>query len=278
MKKLTAYERIKLARDTARPGAQTYISAMFDDFFEIRGDRAYSDDAAVVCGVGFFRGSPVSVAATCRGSNIEERVRRNFGMAQPDGYRKFLRCLDQAVKFNRPLVTFIDTPGAYPGRGAEERGQGQAIAECLFRMSGAPIPIVTVVLGEGGSGGAIALGVADRIIMLENAVLSVLSPEGFASILWKDASRAAEASDVMKLTAADLRGYGVADIVLPEPGGGAGADPELMLRRVEKCVGDELDSLRALTAEELLFRRRRKYRMLGLGEGDHVRTDNTRHG
>ncbi|MDR0818498.1 MAG: acetyl-CoA carboxylase carboxyl transferase subunit alpha [Oscillospiraceae bacterium] len=261
-KKYSAYERVKLARDAKRPGSDDYISALFSDFFEIHGDRAFSDDKAVICGIAEFRGIPVSVAATCKGRAIDERVERNFGMAQPDGYRKFLRCLSQAVKFNRPLITFIDTPGAYPGKSAEERGQGQAIAECLYQMSAAPIPIITVVIGEGGSGGAIALGVADRIIMLENAVLSVLSPEGFASILWKDSSRAAEASEVMKLTAADLLEYKIADCVIPEPDGGAGETPEYVIAQVGERIKIELNGLIDLPPTILLDNRYRKYRSI----------------
>ncbi|MDR3310394.1 MAG: acetyl-CoA carboxylase carboxyltransferase subunit alpha [Oscillospiraceae bacterium] len=260
---LAPYDRVKLARDAGRPGSDDYIAALIPDFFEIHGDRAFADDPAVICGIGTFGGRTVSVAATCKGRTIDERVRRNFGMAQPDGYRKFLRCLAQAVKFRRPLVTFIDTPGAYPGKSAEERGQGQAIAECLYQTSAAPVPVVTVVIGEGGSGGAIALGVADRIIMLENSVLSVLSPEGFASILWKDASRAAEAADVMKLTAADLLSFGVADTVIPEPRGGAGEAPKLMYRRVGAAVRDALAELSQLTETELLEARYRRYGSFG---------------
>jgi acetyl-CoA carboxylase carboxyl transferase alpha subunit len=260
----TPYERVKMARDAKRPGSDDFIAALVGDFFEIHGDRAFSDDNAVICGVGTFNGASVSVAATCKGRSIEERVRRNFGMAQPDGYRKFLRCLSQAVKFKRPLLTFIDTPGAYPGKSAEERGQGQAIAECLYEMSAAPIPIVCVIIGEGGSGGAIALGVADRIIMLENAVLSVLSPEGFASILWKDSTRAAEASDVMKMTAADLFGYKIADCVIAEPENGAGDTPEIVIERVGAQIKAELSELLTLSTEQLLDNRRRKYREIGI--------------
>jgi acetyl-CoA carboxylase carboxyl transferase subunit alpha len=268
-KRITAYERVRLARDTKRPGAEEYIAAMFGDFFELHGDRAFGDDKAVICGIGSFDLSgkygvlPVSVAATCRGRTVEERVKRNFGMAQPEGYRKFQRCLAQAVKFRRPLITFIDTPGAYPGKSAEERGQGMAIAECLYQMSAAPIPIIAVVIGEGGSGGAIALGVADRVIMPENAVLSVLSPEGFASILWKDPSRAAEASEVMKLTAADLLEYCVADFVIDEPDGGAGVNPQLVISRVRERIRAELRVLLNLTESELLEQRYKKYRAIG---------------
>ncbi|MDR1821612.1 MAG: acetyl-CoA carboxylase carboxyl transferase subunit alpha [Oscillospiraceae bacterium] len=267
-KQIPAYERVKMARDAKRPGALEYIAAICGDFFEVHGDRAYGDDGAVICGIGKLelpdsRELAVSVAATCRGRTIEERVRRNFGMAQPDGYRKLQRCLAQAVKFRRPLITFIDTPGAYPGKSAEERGQGMAIAECLYQMSAAPIPIITVVIGEGGSGGAIALGVADRIIMLENAVLSVLSAEGFASILWKDASRAAEASEVMKLTAADLLEHKIADFVIEEPEGGASETPEVVIGRVRDRVRSELGDLLRLSEAQLLERRYQKYRVIG---------------
>ncbi|MDR3149058.1 MAG: acetyl-CoA carboxylase carboxyl transferase subunit alpha [Oscillospiraceae bacterium] len=267
-KKVSPYERVKLARNAKRPGSDDFIAALFEDFFEIRGDRAYSDDNAVICGIARFNGAPVSVAAICKGRTIEARIKRNFGMAQPDGYRKFLRCLAQAVKFRRPLITFIDTPGAYPGKSAEERGQGQAIAECLYQMSAAPIPIISIVIGEGGSGGAIALGVADRLIMLENAVLSVLSPEGFASILWKDSARAAEASDVMKLTAADLLEYKIADYLIQEPDGGAGEAPELVINRVGELIKSELTELLKLSETQLLNDRYRKYRLIGTSDGE----------
>jgi acetyl-CoA carboxylase carboxyl transferase subunit alpha len=266
-KKLTPYERVKIARDAKRPGSDDYIDALFEDFFEIHGDRAYSDDPAVICGIARFGNVPVSIAAICKGHTIEERVKRNFGMAQPDGYRKFLRCLAQAVKFHRPVITFIDTPGAYPGKSAEERGQGHAIAECLYQMSAAPIPIISIVIGEGGSGGALALAVADRLIMHENAVLSVLSPEGFASILWKDPSRVAEASDVMKLTAADLLEYKIADYVIPEPDSDASKAPELMINRTGELIRQELRELTAISAAQLLSNRYRKYRLIGALEG-----------
>lgn len=267
MKKAAAFDRVKLARDAGRPGSDEYIAALISDFFEIHGDRAFADDSAVICGIGLFDGAPVSVAAICKGRTIEERVNRNFGMAQPDGYRKFLRCLSQAVKFNRPLITFIDTPGAYPGKSAEERGQGQVIAECLYQMSAAPVPIISVIVGEGGSGGAIALGVADRIIMLENSVLSVLSPEGFASILWKDSARAAEASEVMKLTAEDLFIFGIADCVIPEPNGGAGKDPGFVMKLVKERIRADLGELTQLSAAKLLKQRYGKYRVIGRTEG-----------
>ncbi|GHU93416.1 acetyl-coenzyme A carboxylase carboxyl transferase subunit alpha [Clostridia bacterium] len=249
---MTAYERVKLARKPDRPRVKDYISNLFDDFFEVHGDRLYKDDAAMLCGIAAFEGQPVTVAGTVKGSDLEGNIARNFGMASPDGYRKFQRAARQAEKFRRPVVTFIDTPGASPSAEAEERGQGEAIARCLFELSGLKTPIVAVVTGEGGSGGALALGLADYVIMLENAVYSVLSPEGFASILWKDASRADEAAAVMRLTAGDLRKAGMADTVVSEN--------SALMRSLRVVLRRSLGELRALDVDELLRRRYKKYR------------------
>jgi len=258
MKKHTPYQRVTLARDAARPGSNEYIDVLFEDFFETRGDRAFGDDGAILCGIASFRGIPVTVAAHRKGKTIEDRARYNFGMASPEGYRKFQRALQQAVKFKRPVITFIDTPGAFPGKTAEERGQGEAIARCLFELSAAPVPIICVIIGEGGSGGALALGLADKIIMLENAVYSVLSPEGFASILWKDASRAAEASELMKLTAADLHEFKIADAVIDEPEGASA--PMYVIGRTGDRVHQELSVLMQMSPAQLLRHRYQKYR------------------
>ncbi|MDR2420521.1 MAG: acetyl-CoA carboxylase carboxyl transferase subunit alpha [Oscillospiraceae bacterium] len=255
----TPFERVLLARRRDRPRARDYISELFTDFFETRGDRLYGDDGAVLCGVALFDGLPVTVAGNVKGVDLESNLASNFGMASPEGYRKFLRAARQAEKFGRPVVTFIDTPGAYPGSGAEERGQGEAIARCLFELSALKTPVAAVLTGEGGSGGALALGLADAVIMFENAVYSVLSPEGFASILWKDASRAAEAAAVMKLTASDLLGFGMADAIVREPPGGT-ANKAAMARALRPVLRRSLEELRAIDAGELARRRRERYR------------------
>ena len=200
MAEKTAAERVALARHPQRPNITDYIDGLFTDFFEQRGDRACREDPAILGGVALFHGRPVTVIGTRKGKTLEENLRCNFGMPGPEGYRKALRLMKQAEKFGRPIITFIDTPGAYPGKAAEERGPGEAIARNLMEMSGLTVPVLAVVTGEGSSGGALALGVANHILMLENAVYSVLSPEGFASILWKDASRSGEACEMMKLT------------------------------------------------------------------------------
>lgn len=261
---ITAHERVALARDGRRPNARDYISALMSDFFEIRGDRRFADDRAIVCGVGRFCGIPVTVAGHCKGHTLQENIACNFGMPGPEGYRKWQRAMAQAEKFGRPVLTFVDTPGAYPGKEAEERGQGEAIAQCLFQMSGLKVPVLCVVTGEGGSGGALALSVADRILMLSNAVYSVLSPEGFASILWKDVSRTQEACGIMKLTAQDLFDYGIADRIIDEPDGGAGEKPRLVIARVKKAVREELSALLKIPAEQHVENRYAKYRAMGL--------------
>ncbi|NCB29819.1 MAG: acetyl-CoA carboxylase carboxyltransferase subunit alpha [Clostridia bacterium] len=221
----TPTERVALARHGKRPGTTDFITALFTDFFEQKGDRLCGDDEAILGGVGRFHGLPVTVLGHRKGKDLEQNLRCHFGMPTPEGYRKAQRLMRQAEKFGRPVVTFIDTPGAYPGLEAEARGQGEAIAHCLTQMSELKVPLIAVITGEGGSGGALALAMGNRVLMLENAVYSILSPEGFASILWKDASRAGEACDVMKLTAQDLLGMGVVDAVIPEPDGGAQQDP-----------------------------------------------------
>ncbi|MDR0905011.1 MAG: acetyl-CoA carboxylase carboxyl transferase subunit alpha [Oscillospiraceae bacterium] len=255
-----AHERVKAARKPDRPRVGAYISDLFDDFFEIHGDRLFGDDAAMLCGIAAFEGRPVTVAGSVKGTDLDSNIARNFGMASPDGYRKFQRAIKQAEKFGRPVVTFIDTPGASPTATAEERGQGEAIARCLFELSGLKTPVIAVFTGEGGSGGALALGLADSVIMLENAIYSVLSPEGFASILWKDASRAEEAAEVMKLTAEDLRGFGMADAIVREPHGGAGANRPALMRALRPVLRRALNELCALDTETLLAQRYKKYR------------------
>lgn len=217
MSKKTTWDIVELVRTVDRPTALDYIENIFDDFVELHGDRIIKDDKSIVCGLAKLNGTSFTIIAEQKGRNTKENIERNFGMPSPESYRKSLRFMKQAEKFKRPIITFIDTKGAYPGTEAEERGQGEAIARNLFEMSKLKVPIIAAVIGEGSSGGALAIGVADRILMLENAVYSILSPEGYASILWKDSSRAKEAADVMKMTAKDLYEFKVIDKIIKEP-------------------------------------------------------------
>ena len=260
---LTAEDKVFLARHPRRPKIDDYISALFTDFFEQKGDRQCREDASILGGIAFFKGAPVTVIGHRKGNNLEENMKYNFGMPGPEGYRKALRLMKQAEKFGRPVITFIDTPGAYPGKEAEERGQGEAIARNLAEMSQLSVPVITVVTGEGGSGGALALGVANKVLMLENAVYSVLSPEGFASILWKDASRHGEACDVMKLTAQDLYQFGVIEEIVPEPLGGAQTDPKALYTHLELALERSLASLRKMSPAALEAQRYKKFRQIG---------------
>ena len=263
MAERTAAERVALARHPDRPGTPEFIGALFTDFFEQRGDRLCGDDLAILGGAALFHGRPVTVLGTRKGRTIEERVACRFGMPSPEGYRKVQRLVRQAEKFRRPVIAFVDTAGAYPGREAEEHGQGEAIASTLALMSGLTVPVVSVFTGEGGSGGALALGVANRVLMLENAVYSVLSPEGFAAILWKDAARAEEACEVMKLTAADLLELKAADEVLPEPPGGAHTDPAALMATVDAALVRSLAALSRTAPAALAAQRYRRFRALG---------------
>jgi len=258
---LTAAQRVAIARHPQRPNITDYIQALFTDFFEQKGDRLCGEDAAILGGVALYHGRPVTVIGTRKGKTLEENLKCNFGMPNPEGYRKALRLMRQAEKFRRPVITFIDTPGAYPGLEAEARGQAEAIARTLALSSRLTVPVVSVVTGEGGSGGALALGVGNRVLMLENAVYSVLSPEGFASILWKDAGRADEAAGVMKLTAADLLRLGVADQVIPEPEGGAHNDPKAVFAAVDRALTRHLGQL--LREKDLSAHRYQKFRAMG---------------
>lgn len=262
---LTAEDRVFLARHPERPHIDETVSALFTDFFEQRGDRQCKEDSAILGGVARFHGLPVTVIGHRKGSTLEENLACNFGMPGPEGYRKALRLMKQAEKFGRPIITFIDTPGAYPGKDAEERGQGEAIARNLMEMSGLTVPVIAVVTGEGSSGGALALGVANHILMLENAVYSVLSPEGFASILWKDASRSGEACAVMKLTAQDLRRGGIVQGVLREPEGGAHTDWEATFRTMDAALRKELAALDKLKGPALARQRYEMFRAMGRG-------------
>jgi acetyl-CoA carboxylase carboxyl transferase subunit alpha len=262
--KHTPAERVALARDARRPKAGEYIAALFDDFFETHGDRLYGDDKSLVTGIASFEGIPVTVAATMKANTLEESVERNFGMANPEGYRKFQRAALQAEKFGRPIITFIDTPGAYPGIGAEQRGQGEAIARSIYLLSDIKAPVIAVFTGEGGSGGALAIAVSDRILMMENSIFSILSPEGFASILWKDAKRRDEACDLMKLTSEDLANFGIADRIIEEPQGGAPEDPEFVFDQLRFALGEEICQLSCMPVDELIKKRREKYRFIGI--------------
>ena len=258
---LTPAQRVALARHQDRPGTADFIAALFTDFFEQRGDRLCSDDGSILGGVALFHGQPVTVIGHRKGRTLEEHLAYHFGMPSPEGYRKAQRLMEQAEKFRRPVITFIDTPGAYPGLEAEAEGQGQAIAASLALMSSLTVPVIAVVIGEAGSGGALALAVGNRVILLENAVYSVLSPEGFASILWKDSSRSGEAAGIMKLTARDLVELGVADEVIPEPQGGAHENPQAVFVAVDRALSHALD--RVVREGDFAQRRYEKFRGMG---------------
>ena len=257
---LSAADRVYLARHPKRPHIDDFIEHLFTDFFEQKGDHLYDEDASIYGGIARYKGMPVTVLGHRKGRTMEENIRYNFGMPRPEGYRKALRLMEQAEKFGRPIITFVDTPGAYPGMEAEEHGQGEAIARNLAAMSSLHVPVIAVVTGEGNSGGALAISVANQILMLENAVFSVLSPEGFASILWKDAGRHEEACEVMKLTARDLREAGVADHLIPEPLGGAQTDPERLYVSLDIVLEKSLNDLLKLSPEEVRKQRQEKYR------------------
>lgn len=264
----SAADKVYLARHAERPNAAEYIAALCTDFFEQKGDRLCAEDGSILGGVARFHGRPVTVIGHRKGRTLEENLKYNFGMPSPEGYRKARRLMRQAEKFGRPVLTFIDTPGAYPGLEAEARGQGEAIAQCLAELSMLTVPVVVAVTGEGGSGGALALGVANRLLMLEHAVYSVLSPEGFAAILWKDSSRSAEACDVMKLTAQDLLALGVADEIIPEPLGGAHRDPQAVFAALDRALVKSLSMLSKQSGAQLAEGRYQKFRAIGAGKED----------
>jgi acetyl-CoA carboxylase carboxyl transferase subunit alpha len=260
---LTPWQKVQLARHPDRPNAADYVKMLLTEFIELHGDRCFGDDPAVLGGIGWLGEIPVTVVGHLKGRDTKENVRRNFGMAHPEGFRKALRLMLQAEKFGRPVLSFIDTPGAHCGIGAEERGQSRAIAENLLRMSALRVPIIVVVIGEGGSGGALALAVGDVVLMQEHAIFSVISPEGCASILWKDAGRAREAAAALKLTAQDLLSLGVIDEVIPEPLGGAHRDPAGAGAAIREAVVRHLQALLRLTPEELVARRYAKLKNVG---------------
>lgn len=264
--RLTAWQRVQLARHPRRPYTLDFIRLLTDDFVELHGDRLFGDDHAIVGGLARFEERSVVMIGQQKGRDTKEKLFRNFGMSHPEGYRKALRLMQLAEKFRKPVVTLVDTPGAYPGIGAEERGQARAIAQNLREMAGLRTPIVTVVTGEGGSGGALALGVADRVLMLEHAVYSVISPEGCAAILWDDARRAREAAEVLRITAPDLLKLGVIDGVIPEPLGGAHRSWEAAAAEVRRALRDALAALRLLAPDELVQQRYSKFRRMGVFE------------
>ena len=252
---MSAYEKVLLARAKGRPTGLSYIDHIFQDFVELHGDRRFADDPAIVGGIATLEGKPVTVIAMEKGSDMKDKVRRNFGAPNPEGYRKALRLMEQAEKFHRPVVCFVDTSGAYCGLGAEERGQGQAIAENLVKMAGLRTPIVSVLIGEGGSGGALALAVADQVWILENAVYSVISPEGCASILWKDAKKVKDAAECLRPTAQDMEELGVVEKVIPEE-----KDFSLTYGQIKEELVKTLEELSSLPLEELLQKRYERFR------------------
>jgi acetyl-CoA carboxylase carboxyl transferase subunit alpha len=260
---LTAQQKVQLSRHPARPYMTDYIRLLMDDFAELHGDRSFRDDPAIIGGIGRFDEWEVLLLGHQKGRNTKENLHRNFGMARPEGYRKATRLMRMASRFGRPILCFIDTPGAYPGLGAEERGQAEAIAKALQVMASLEVPIVSIVIGEGGSGGALALGVADRILMLEYSIYSVISPEGCASILWRDPTKVPEAAAQLKLTATDLVTLGVCDEVIPEAPGGAHRDPAVTAARVRTAIKRHLKELSAVDGRELVERRYQKFRAIG---------------
>ena len=259
-KKIKAWDRLTLARMVERPNAEDYIQLIFNNFFELHGDRNYRDDKAIIGGIGLLGEIPVTIIGIQKGKNLKENMERNFGSPYPEGYRKALRLMKQAEKFKRPIICFINTSGAYCGVEAEERGQGEAIARNLMEISQITVPIISIIIGEGGSGGAIALACGDRVWALENSIYSILSPEGFASILLKDASKAQEVSEIMGITSYDLLVIGVIEIIIKEPDGGAQNDIELVANEIKENLISEINVLKNKTVRELLNERYLRYR------------------
>jgi acetyl-CoA carboxylase carboxyl transferase subunit alpha len=257
-----AWQKTELARHPQRPYTLDYIERIFTDWSEIHGDRGFSDDTAIVCGMAKFHGEDVAVIGTQKGRDAKQRVYRNFGMPNPEGYRKALRVMRFAEKFRRPIFTLVDTPGAYPGLGAEERGQAEAIARNLREMARLRVPIITTITGEGGSGGALAIAIGDRVLMMEDAIYSVISPEGCASIMWRDASKRELAAEAMKITAGDLSQFGLIDEVVPEPAGGAHNDWDAAARMLDQALEKNLSELRAKPLDEMLAQRYDKFRKI----------------
>ncbi len=260
---MDAFDIVKIARKTSRPSALEYINYIFDDFIELHGDRAFRDDKAIVGGIATLDGMPCTVIGIQKGHTIEENIERNFGSPHPEGYRKALRLMKQAEKFNRPIINFINTAGAFCGVGAEERGQGEAIARNLFEMSNLKVPSISIIIGEGGSGGALALAVTDKVWILQNSMYSILSPEGFASILWKDSSKSKEAAEIMKITADDLLELNIVDDIISEADGGAQNDFEFTADEIKVKLLKVLDELKKKDVDELLQERYERFRKFG---------------
>jgi len=260
---LSAWQTLQIARHTSRPGSSDYIAALFDDFVELHGDRCFGDDRAILAGLAKFEGQSVVVIGQEKGKGLKERVEKNFGMPHPEGYRKALRLMRLAERFGKPVITLIDTPGAYPGAGAEERGQATAIAENLLEMSQLRVPILSIVIGEGGSGGALALSVSDALLMLEYAVYSVISPEGCAAILWNDESKTLEAAEALKITAQDLLKHQMIDAVIPEPVGGAHLDPPQVFESVRQALRGQMALIPNLSSETRCALRYQRFRKMG---------------
>jgi acetyl-CoA carboxylase carboxyl transferase subunit alpha len=258
-----SWERVQLARNPKRPHALDYIQRIFTNFQELHGDRAYGDDHSIVAGLAWFEEKPVMIAAQQKGRDTKQKLFRNFGMPKPEGYRKAMRLMEMAAKFSRPIITLLDTPGAYPGIDAEERGQAEAIAQNLREMSRLSVPVIVVVIGEGGSGGALALGVGNRIYMMENAVYSVISPESCAAIIYRDSGKAALAAAALKLTAPDLLGLGLIDGIIPEPGEGAHTDPDNAADALRLMLRIGLAELTGMSEQQLIDDRYEKFRRMG---------------
>lgn len=261
----TAWERVEIARNPKRKTALDYINEIFDEFIELHGDRCYGDDKAMVCGLGRIENQNYTIIAEQKGRNTKENIERNFGMPNPESYRKAIRMMKQAEKFNRPVITFIDTKGAYPGVEAEQRGQGEAIAKSMFEMAKLTVPVIAIVIGEGSSGGALAIGVANKVIMLENAIYSILSPEGYSSILWKDSSRFKEAADRMKLTANDLYDMGIIETVIKETIENYTIEKELFKNITDKIkqeIQTTVQELKSKTKDEIVEERYQKFRKI----------------
>jgi acetyl-CoA carboxylase carboxyl transferase subunit alpha len=262
-KGLSAWDKLSLAKLIERPTSLDYIHVIFDNFIELHGDRSFGDDPSIVCGLAMLNNVAYTVIGQQKGRNTKENIQRNFGMTNPEGYRKALRLMKQAEKFHRPVICFVDTPGAFCGIGAEERGQGEAIATNLLEMSSLKTPIISIFIGEGGSGGALALAVADEVWMLEHAIYAILSPEGFASILWKDSSRAKEAAEIMKITAQDLKEFGIIDRILEEPVGGAHKDTIKMGNTIKENIISCTQELSKKPINQLVEERYKKFRLMG---------------
>ncbi len=261
-KRISAYEKVRIARDTNRPKTEDFIKALFDDFIELRGDRLGKEDSGIIGGIAWYHGRCVTVIGHRKGRSMEENVKYNFGMPEPEGYRKALRLMKQAEKFGRPIITFIDTPGAYPGLEAEEHGQSIAIAQAIAGMSSLKVPVIAIITGEGNSGGALAIAVANSVLMFEHAVYSILSPEGFASILYKDASQSANACEAMKMTAADLYEFGMIDKIIKEPAAGIQSDWAAAFKETDRVLRRELQKYDSFTPVALAGHRYQKFRRM----------------